>query len=767
FRAEYAETLALTTATVTVDDTKAVLDAKEALDGLTNVVKAQLNKEVIHLTRLYNKILELKTLDTVYLSATGDDANDGTQNSPVATLDKAYQWVRDGGTISIVGTYTLASDFVWNNHGKIVTISGGTLNGAALSKGLVLGEDVTFENITLEFDANDYIYANGHKLVMGENVVITNAINLFGGGVSGTTVESTDLTVLSGSYVAIYGGSNSGDVTGDTNLYIGGNVNSAICTALNHENVSNFYGGGYGGTVGGSTNIVFTDNALSSFVVGGGSGSNVVEGDTNVEFSGNASSYGIYGGTNDGSTVNGDINIVMKGGSVADLFGASGGTSYTGNVNIQLLGGNVVRRVYGGCYNGVGRSGLSIAWDSSYYVNGNITLFLSSNANVSMDGIDSQTGSKYDDRSLYVRSRQYTLSSNEKTYLIYADKAAYDKYKDKTGPQDDTMTRIMKNSIFGGFGTVRSASDNVYYCTYSANGSVITQKFNNVSVTENRADGTLEVLFDSDVSSLYTGSPIEAAKIVKNSTWVGPIPEIVYSNNTAVGTATASITSNGSTASTTFQITEDLTPAILGASISKSESQDIRFSCQFALTDKKVKEYGILITYYNRITKGYVTLEDLTVDSDNAYVIKGIATLETPASKSGQMFYANIGQVPPTSYGYRYVARIFVKYEGDDTYYYSDGGNGSIESATGVENGYICRSVISIAKSILSWTYDNYEKMDDEYGVGEITEIISGKNDNGKYVWASGVTANNGEKVLAYLNENAEALSRAISAIKQ
>ncbi|MBP3627817.1 MAG: hypothetical protein J6J39_07275, partial [Clostridia bacterium] len=45
FRAEYAETLALTTATVTVDDTKAVLDAKEALDGLTNVVKAQLNKE--------------------------------------------------------------------------------------------------------------------------------------------------------------------------------------------------------------------------------------------------------------------------------------------------------------------------------------------------------------------------------------------------------------------------------------------------------------------------------------------------------------------------------------------------------------------------------------------------------------------------------------------------------------------------------------------------------------------------------------------------
>ena len=39
---------------------------------------------------------------------------------------------------------------------------------------------------------------------------------IYGGG-NGTTVSSTDLTVLSGNFLKIYGGGNGGTVSGDTN----------------------------------------------------------------------------------------------------------------------------------------------------------------------------------------------------------------------------------------------------------------------------------------------------------------------------------------------------------------------------------------------------------------------------------------------------------------------------------------------------------------------------------------------------------------------
>ena len=58
----------------------------------------------------------------------------------------------------------------------------------------------------------------------------------------------------------------------------------------------------------------------------------------------------------------------------------------------------------------------------------------------------------------------------------------------------------------------------------------------------------------SAVRSRYTGEPIAAATVAYADGWLGGETEIVYENNTAVGTATASITAGGATAAAAFKI---------------------------------------------------------------------------------------------------------------------------------------------------------------------------------------------------------------------
>ena len=40
----------------------------------------------------------------IYVAASGDDANAGTESAPVASFNKALELVKDGGTIHIVDT---------------------------------------------------------------------------------------------------------------------------------------------------------------------------------------------------------------------------------------------------------------------------------------------------------------------------------------------------------------------------------------------------------------------------------------------------------------------------------------------------------------------------------------------------------------------------------------------------------------------------------------------------------------------------------------
>ena len=372
----------------------------------------------------------------VYLSATGNDNVDGTKSSPFATLDKAIETVADGGTIHVDGQCYVRS---WNTHGKQVSIIGdgndelhfGQYNGgdtAAMT--VILNDSVHFDNLTLRFKPNAYVYANGNRVTIGKSITMPNAIYLFAGSNGGTINGDTDLTVLSGRYTAIYGGGNGDTITGNTNLWVGGNVNSDHVAPLTDTGCYVF-GGGRQNIIHGSTNLTFTGNAKTNYVFGGSTGAGVsnkcsIGEGSYVKVTGGAA-MNLYGGSKD--VQQSDANILMTGGTFEAVFGGCFAETLTGNVDVQIYGGTITRRIYGGCYNEY--TGI---WKTKGTVTGNITLSIGNNANITLE-------SEELDVSIYGGSRLNT--NNENTTIIFAGETANATYSGKLGAQDSTMAGIM------------------------------------------------------------------------------------------------------------------------------------------------------------------------------------------------------------------------------------------------------------------------------------------------------------------------------------
>lgn len=337
----------------------------------------------------------------------------------------------DGGTIRVADTVAVPKNFLWRDHKKEVTITGATLDFTGLSN-VEIGDDVTFDEIILTFTAGDNLFANGHAVTIGAQVEMSNVINLYGGGNGeDSVVDSTNLTVLSGTYSRIYGGSLEGTVTNSTNLYVGGTVNDEE-NASAHANIYRIYAGGNNDTVGG-TNCTFTENAQANYLFGGSCGANAkVNGATNLAFYG-GSVYGIYGGNETSNVIRG-IKVVMKGGTVAQIFGANNSESMKGDVDLQLLGGTITRRVYGGCYNGT--SGLRFA--TEYYVDGIITLTLGEALTLDLQDTDNEG-----DLSVYARSRHNVKHTDERSVLRYENTNAKAKHEDSLGASDTSMGILM------------------------------------------------------------------------------------------------------------------------------------------------------------------------------------------------------------------------------------------------------------------------------------------------------------------------------------
>ena len=612
-----------------------------AVNKMTTIVNAEENGQV------------------VYVSTNGVDSNIGTISAPFQTLEKALKEVVDGGIIVLQDTVTIDT---WEKHNKEVSITGGTLQ-MTWSNDIVINDSVNFYNINLLVNSATNVYANGNSVTIGKNVVWTGSptLELHGGGMAGTTVASTDLTVLSGTYKSIFGGSKSGTVLGDTNLFVGGTVNSDV-DETDHAIDCFVFGGGNGDTIKGSTNVTFGGDAKVVYLFGGSNNANAnIANGSNLNVTG-GKGMSAYAGNRNVDAKSG-ANAVITGGTFEQVFGGNERASMTGDVDMRVMGGTITRRVYGGCYNDT--SGLSFS--TSYYVNGEISLTIG-NATIDLSSSES-------DRSIYARSRYN--KDIENTQLVFSNETAYNSYKNKLAAQDSTM-KLFMGSL--------SAADELHCYMYTLNNNVITQtcKYHDTH------SATASLSLEENLVEVYNGVALEPASLEYSGNWEYDQPEIVYQNNEKGGVATCSVSIGDQTIEDTFTIIE--APTILGGSVRLSTPAGLRF--QSKVSDGMVKmgaTFGTLI-----IPRAVLGEEELTVETAMVENIEqtqwatDIVKENNPAAyeEGYEYFNAVLADIPAEHYGTEIVARSYVCLNG--VYYYSDEVERSIAqvAAFAIQDGY-------------------------------------------------------------------------------
>ena len=169
----------------------------------------------------------------VWVSSTGSDANDGSQDSPVATIAKAIELVAEGYTIHVgEGTYianslTIAKSFAMIGSGKVI----------------------------IDGNASKIMNINENTIVNFTNVAFTNALNNYGG-----VMQSKGTVNLNN--VSIYKNTQkSGSTPTVSSIY-----NTGVMTIVN----SNIYENDGYGLIFNSGNLDIINTSISSNNVGKG-----------------------------------------------------------------------------------------------------------------------------------------------------------------------------------------------------------------------------------------------------------------------------------------------------------------------------------------------------------------------------------------------------------------------------------------------------------------------------------------------------------------
>lgn len=595
---------------------------------------------------------------TVYVSANGSNTNMGTETAPFATFQHALKNVPNGGTIVLQDSVSVGT---WTAHNKTVTVTGGSLNATALPS-LQIYDNVTFEDTNILINVGSYICANGYSVVVNEGVTLSNAVDVFGGGDEGTTVAGTSLTVKSGDYLGVYGGSRMGTVDGDTRLVVGGTVNAELDVS-DHSGGAIFFGGGAKDTITGNTYLTFGETAKSTHLFGGSYGSGAtIGGSTNLIVTGGAS-MSMYGGSK-GVNTGCDVNVKVTGGTFEQIFGGCESAALTGDVDLRVLGGTVTRRIYGGSYNDY-----SFGWDTSYSVDGEICLTIGGGANITF-------GYSGDDKSIYGHSRYKTNASTEISQIVFADETAYNNYKDKLGAQDSTMQWILDSL---------SAADSIHYYTYSVNGNVITQS---CAVCEDLS-ATATVSIDN-MALQYTGEAVMPVSVTYSNTWQYDKLSIAYENNIEVGTATYTISAANTVLTNTFEIRKS--PMILGGSVRLSAPAGLRF--QSKVEESLVEEgatFGTLIIPKAVLGEAELTYETASVRNipQTKWATEAVKETNPQDYEEGYAYFnAVLTDIPADYYDEVIVARSYACLNG--VYYYSAPMERSIAqvAAYALQDGY-------------------------------------------------------------------------------
>lgn len=645
--------------------------------------------------------------NTVYVSSNGSDTGAGTSASPYATLDKALTEIADGGTITLKDAVSLDG---WTAHGKSVTITGGALNASGLTE-VEINDSVTFTNMSWTVDAGAFVYANGYKTTIGEGVSWSNEIKLFGGAKKDTTIASTDLTVLSGTYTHIYGGSYQGTVTGNTNLTVGGTVNnsSAVDTAIkNHTGNYYIFGGGHSSNkVQGSTNLLIKDSAKAVYVFGGSHGwaaqTSIAKG-TNVTVLG-GTMMGVYGGSQGANSGSG-ANVRIEGGNMQQVFGGSEGFPLTGNVDLRLLGGTITRRIYGGCYND----------DTEYYVSGKINLELGGNVSIPLNA-------SHNDKGIYARSRYN--GDVEDCQIVFTSEAAYEAYKNKLGGSDWGATYVMGST---------TAADEYHYYAYTQSENIIMQ----TCAYHNTLAATARLSLDESVSLRYTGSEIKPVTVEVSADWEYAKPTLVYENNVEIGSANYSLTAGQICVEGGFIIVD--TPAILGGSVRTSAPSGLRFQSKIAaeLVDTGAK-FGTLIIPKEVLGNNELTVDTPTVNNivQTKWATESIKANKPEVYEEGyEYFNAVLTEIPEEYYDEVIVARSYVYANGQ--YYYAEAIERSVAqvAAYAIKDGYVNKILYDYVDKALADSTVSMESAVEIYA-GETHQLLLTGNKGYVAIWSS------------------------------
>ena len=338
--------------------------------------------------------------DTLYVSVSGSDANDGTQESPLATLPAAYDAVNDGGTIILLSD--LETDIVTEfAEEKSVTLDGGgysvtytsstSISTEAAGVFSVSAGTVSLTNITVQMPEQKG--TNGRVLYIGEGgavelldgAVLANGYLGYGGG--GVLVDGGSLTMTEGAEIQDcyivnnttgYGGgvcvADGGTFVMDGGLITG----NTIHTTLGYEN----YGGGVA-ILAGATMTMTGGTITGNEVDTAGGGVYLAEGGT-LELGGPAAING-----NTVSSADNNLYLPTTGATWAQIEAATGEIGVTHgeadyNVIVGTPSGYTITRADEDAY----------TYDGGYYdirlKDGNLVLYWHTvGVDIEGDGINS------------------------------------------------------------------------------------------------------------------------------------------------------------------------------------------------------------------------------------------------------------------------------------------------------------------------------------------------------------------------------------------
>ena len=242
--------------------------------------------------------------DTVYVSSTGSDTNNGeSKDTAVQTFGRAFELMPSGGKIVLCGSsYKVDKDFSMPASDGKYTLTSEMSGAFAYSGALELNSDFVIENIKLSGSSTPMIVCNGHNVKFGKGIVNATNSYIVGGAnlVEGDSAEkgnfSEDYTIEinSGRWVSFFGGNRRASGTSPTST-ISANITVIVDGATmkktgalgteNHCNIS-----GMNGTTGDLTLEIKSGEIWGSIYaigrLGTGASKSVYSGNISIKISG-------------------------------------------------------------------------------------------------------------------------------------------------------------------------------------------------------------------------------------------------------------------------------------------------------------------------------------------------------------------------------------------------------------------------------------------------------------------------------------------------